>query len=279
MTTTWNVEERHLEYLTYTVEKMEAAGQKPYAVLFTERDSWAGDHTIKTLWKEEFGTLEDILHWFESDPHPTQNVFCEKVTGGVRDSGEQFYAAPCVPVKEDVYIWWNHDELTGEPAPRTVLVDAGYADEDDLADPSAEAWEDMERLSVHSEPLPLTVENLSAYMTEEVFTQYQDERIELIPARQVLEELTGHFAQQTEQDGGEGREAMLLAALSVEKINNAGMITAAIFALIVAAFTLTACFKSKGEAGAITVLGILALAAGVTTIQGAMVAYAVVMQK
>ena len=72
---------------------------------------------------------------------------------------------------------------------------------------------------------------------------------------------------------------MLLAALSVEKINNAGMITAAIFALIVAAFTLTACFKSKGEAGAIIVLGILALAAGVTTIQGALVAYAVVMQK
>lgn len=200
MTTTWNVEERHLENLTYSIKKTEAAGQKPYAVLFTERDSWAWDHTIKTLWKEEFGTLEDILHWFESGPHPTQNAFCEKVTGGVRDSGEQFYAAPCVPVQEDVYIWWNHDELTVEPAPRTVLVDAGYADEEDLADPNAEAWEDMERLAVHSEPLPLTVENLSAYMTEEVFTQYIDERIELIPARQVLEELTEHFAQQAEQD-------------------------------------------------------------------------------
>lgn len=133
MTTTWNVEERHMEYLTYTVEKMEAAGEKPYAVVFTERDSWAWDHTIKTLWKEEFGTLEDILHGFQSDPN-------------------------------------------------------------------AEAWEDMERLTVHSEPLPLTVENLSVYMSEEVFTQYQDERIELIPARQVLEELTEHFAQQTEQD-------------------------------------------------------------------------------
>lgn len=133
MTTTWNVEERHLEYLTYTVEKMEAAGEEPYALIFTERDSWAGDHTIKTLWKEEFGTLEDILHWFQSDP-------------------------------------------------------------------TAEAWEDMERLTVHSEPLPLTVENLTSFMTEEVFTQYQDERIELIPARKVLEELTEHFAQQTEQD-------------------------------------------------------------------------------
>lgn len=190
MTTTWNVEERHLKALTCTVEKMEAAGEKPYAAIFTERDSWAWDHTIKTLWKEEFGTLEDILHWFQSDPHPTQHDFCEKVTGGVRDSGEQLYTAPRVPVKEDVYIWWNHDELTGKPAPRTVLVDSGYA----------EAWEDMERLTVHSEPLPLTVENLSEYMTEEVFTQYQDERIELIPARQVLEELTAHFAQQTEQD-------------------------------------------------------------------------------
>lgn len=72
---------------------------------------------------------------------------------------------------------------------------------------------------------------------------------------------------------------MLLAALSVEKINNAGMIIAAIWALIVAVFTLITCFKNKGEAGAIIAVGIFALAAGVTTIQGAMVAYAVVMQK
>lgn len=200
MTTTWNVEERHLEYLTYTVEKMEAAGEKPYAVVFTERDSWAWDHTIKTLWKEEFGTLEDILHGFEADPHPTQKVFCEKVSGGYRDSGEQLYAAPCVPVGEDVYVWWDHEKVEQAPGTVTVLLDCGYADEEDLADPNAEVWERMDRLTVHSEPLPLTVENLSEYMTEEVFTQYQDERIELIPARELLEELTEHFAQQTEQD-------------------------------------------------------------------------------
>ena len=35
---------------------------------------------------------------------------------------------------------------------------------------------------------------------------------------------------------------MLLAALSVEKINTAGMIVAAIFALIVIVFTLVTCF-------------------------------------
>ena len=200
MTTTWNVEERHLKNLTYAVEKMEAAGEKPYAVIFTERDSWAGDHTIKTLWKEEFGTLEDILHGFETDPHPTKQVFCEKVTGGVRDSGEQLYAAPSVPVKDDVYVWWTHEKIEQAPGTVTVLLDDGYADEDDLNDPNAEAWEDMPRLNVQAEPLPLTVENLSVYMTEEVFTQYQDERIELIPVRKVLEELTEHFAQQAEQD-------------------------------------------------------------------------------
>ena len=194
MTTTWNVEERHLKALTRTVEKMEAAGEKPYAVIFTERDSWAWDHTIKTLWKEEFGTLEDILHWFQSDPKPTQSAFCETISGGYRDSGEQLYAAPCVPVKEDVYVWWNHEDLEQPAGTRTVLMDCGYADEDDLSNPQSEEWEDMERMNVHSEPLPLTVENLSVYMTKEVFTQYQDERIELIPARQVLEELTEHFA-------------------------------------------------------------------------------------
>lgn len=72
---------------------------------------------------------------------------------------------------------------------------------------------------------------------------------------------------------------MLLAALSVETINNARMITAAIFAGIVTIFTLIACFKNKGEEGAIIGVGIFVLAAGVTFIRGAMFACAVVMQK
>lgn len=72
---------------------------------------------------------------------------------------------------------------------------------------------------------------------------------------------------------------MLLAALSVEKINTAGMIIAAIFAGIVIVFTLIACFKNKDEVGVIIGVGIFALAAGVTAIQVAMVACAVVIQK
>lgn len=72
---------------------------------------------------------------------------------------------------------------------------------------------------------------------------------------------------------------MLLAALSVEKINTAGMIIAAIFVLIVIVFTLITCFKNKGDEGSIIAVGIFALAAGVTTIQGAMIACAVAMQK
>lgn len=72
---------------------------------------------------------------------------------------------------------------------------------------------------------------------------------------------------------------MLLAALSVEKINTAGMIVAAIFVLIVAVFTLITCFKYKGEEGSIIGVGIFVLAAGVTFIRGAMFACAVVMQK
>ena len=72
---------------------------------------------------------------------------------------------------------------------------------------------------------------------------------------------------------------MILAALSVEKINTAGMIIAAIFALIVIVFTLRTCFKNKGDEGSIIAVGIFALAAGVTLIQAAMFACAVVMQK
>jgi hypothetical protein len=72
---------------------------------------------------------------------------------------------------------------------------------------------------------------------------------------------------------------MLLAALSVEKINTAGMIVAAIFALIVIVLTFITCFKHKGDEGSIIAVGIFVLAAGVTVIQGAMFACAVVMQK
>lgn len=46
----------------------------------------------------------------------------------------------------------------------------------------------------------VTAKNVLAFARGEVFTVNAPERIELIPARQVLEELTEHFAQQTEQD-------------------------------------------------------------------------------
>lgn len=72
---------------------------------------------------------------------------------------------------------------------------------------------------------------------------------------------------------------MLLAALSVEKINTAGMIVAAIFVLIVIVFTLITCFKHKGDEGSIIAVGIFVLVAGVHLIQVAMFACAVAMQK
>ena len=97
-------------------------------------------------------------------------------------------------------MWWNHEDLEQAPGTRTVLMDCGYADKDDLSDPTAEAWEDMERLNVHSEPLPVTVENVLAYAHHEVFRVNVPERVELIPANEILDDLEEHFAQQTEQD-------------------------------------------------------------------------------
>lgn len=49
----------------------------------------------------------------------------------------------------------------------------------------------------------VTVKNVLAFARGEVFTVNAPERIELIPARQVLEELTKHFAQQTDQNQGD----------------------------------------------------------------------------
>lgn len=196
---TWNVTSRDMPDLIFNVEQMENAGKKVYGLVLTNSIPFTFDGLKKELAGEKFGTLEDILEWLESDPGQVQKPFCETISGGHRDSGEQLYTAPCVPVQDDVYVWWTCEEIEQAPGTATVLLDDGYADEEDLADPNAEAWEDMPRLNVHSEPLPLTVENILAYTHAEVFTMHVPDRIELIPARQVLEELTEHFAQQVEQ--------------------------------------------------------------------------------
>ena len=193
---TWNVTSRDMPDLIFNVEQMENAGKKVYGLVLTNSIPFTFDGLKKELAGEKFGTLEDILEWLESDPGQVQKPFCETISGGHRDSGEQLYTAPCVPVQDDVYVWWTCEEIEQAPGTATVLLDDGYADEEDLADPNAEAWEDMPRLNVHSEPLPLTVENILAYTHAEVFTMHVPERIELIPARQALEELTEHFAQQ-----------------------------------------------------------------------------------
>lgn len=195
---TWNIAADDLEFLRRHLEDLEAGGTPGFGLVLTERVPFTFDSEKKALWGEEIGTLEEILDWLESDPKPTQSAFCETISGGYRDSGERLYTAPCVPVQDDVYVWWNHEEQA--PGTVTVLMDHGDEDEEDLNDPTAEVWEDMERLNVHSEPLPVTVENVLAYAHAEVFNWHVPERIELIPARELLEELTEHFAQQTKQD-------------------------------------------------------------------------------
>lgn len=197
---TWNVAADDLEFLRRHLEDLEAAGTPGFGLILTERVPFTFDSEKKALWGEDIGTLEEILDWLESNPRPGQEEFCETISGGYRDSGEQLYSEPCVPVQEDVYVWWNHDDPSVEPDPRTVLLDDGSADEEDLKDPNSEEWDYMSRLVVHPEPLPVTVENVLAFARGEVFTVNAAERIELIPARELLEELTEHFAQQAEQD-------------------------------------------------------------------------------
>lgn len=97
-----------------------------------------------------------------------------------------------MPLTEDVYIWWQENADQGS---QTVLVDAGYADADELSDPTAEAWESMQRLVVHSAPLPVTAENVLAYAKGEVFTVNSPERIEILSAGEILDELMEHFNQ------------------------------------------------------------------------------------
>lgn len=197
---TWNVTAGDMPDLIFNVEQMENAGKKVYGLVVTESIPFTFDGKEKRLAGEKFGTLEDILEWLESDHGlQTQKPFCETISGGYRDTGERFYAAPCVPVQDDVYVWWNHEYLEQPAGTRTVLMDCGYADEEDLSDPNAEAWDYMERMNVHSEPLPVTVENVLAYAHAEVFSWHVPERVELIPANEILDDLEEHFAQQVEQ--------------------------------------------------------------------------------
>ena len=198
---TWNVTAGDMPDLIFNVEQMENAGKKVYGLVVTESIPFTFDGKEKRLAGEKFGTLEDILEWLESDHGlQTQKPFCETISGGHRDSGEQLYSEPCVPVQEDVYAWWNHEDLEQAAGTRTVLMDHGDEDEEELSDPNAEVWEYMDRLNVHSEPLPVTVENVLAYAHAEVFSWKVPERVELIPANEVLDDLEEHFAQQVEQD-------------------------------------------------------------------------------
>lgn len=182
---TWNVELGDMPHLIYAEDEQEWTGARVYGLVLTNPTTFDGER--KTLCRRKFGTLEKIVRWLESDPQPGQKPFCEKISGGVTDSGEQLYTAPGVPLTEDVYIWWQEEADQGS---QTVLMDA-----DELSDPTAEAWESMERLVVHSEPLPVTVENVLAYAKGGVFTVNSPERIEILSAGEILDELMEHFNQ------------------------------------------------------------------------------------
>ena len=192
---TWNVELGDMPHLIYAEDEQEWTGARVYGLVLTDPIPCTFDGEKKTLCRRKFGTLEKIVRWLESDPQPNQKPFCEKISGGVTDSGEQLYTAPGVPLTEDVYIWWNHEDLEQTSGTRTVLMDCGYADEDDLSNPHSEAWESMERLVVHSEPLLVTVENVLAYAKGGVFTVNSPERIEILAAGEILDELMEHFNQ------------------------------------------------------------------------------------
>lgn len=184
---TWNVELGDMPHLIYAEDEQEWTGARVYGLVLTDPIPRTFDGEKKTLCRRKFGTLEKVVHWLESDPQPGQKPFCEKISGGVTDSGEQLYTAPGVPLTEDVYIWWQEEADQGS---QTVLIDA-----DELSDPTAEAWESMERLIVHSEPLPVTVENVLAYAKGGVFTVNSPERIEILSAGEILDELMEHFNQ------------------------------------------------------------------------------------
>ena len=202
MSTTWNPSARDVEDLTRTTEQLEAEGQQVYALIITEQVPFTFDGEKKTLWCDEVGALDDIASWLEEAPNTSQVTFCEKAPNGVTQQGEQLYAAPGQPLTTDAYIWWQDVEQVEGPKPaRTVLCDTGYADAEDLQDPTSEAWDDMASMKVHDEPLPVTIENLLDYAHHYVFAYNAPDRIEIIPARELIAEVTDWLnEQQADED-------------------------------------------------------------------------------
>lgn len=162
-----------------------------YVLTRTVRDGWKGT-TLEESLIDGYQTLSDILDWLETDPKPSQQTFMEDL----QDSGFTAFSEETKKQLEGPYYRWFTDDgeyWDGEEDTVTALFDSNWkkgdvADEDDL--------EEMEKMTFHTRPLELTVENVLAYARY----VFDDQSLKLVPAKEYLAEMMQEYGY-GEEDG------------------------------------------------------------------------------
>lgn len=170
--------------ITAQVEEIEKNGGKPYALwCYRPAILRMGEFADSNPWLPAqqtylgVGTLEGIISIIEELVTPQIDPFCELVTNGTRASGEKLYAAPGVPLTEDVYMAWSGCPSEVITAPRTVWFDF----EDDEFDP----WGKLDEAT--AEPVAVTRKNVKAYARYALKQEYGAAK--LVPARKFVARL------------------------------------------------------------------------------------------
>lgn len=179
--------------ITAQVEEIEKNGGKPYA-LWCDRPAILrmGEFADSSPWLPAqqtylgVGTLEGIISIIEELVTPFIDPFCELVTNGTRASGEKLYAAPEVPLTEDVYMAWRGCPYEAITAPRTVWYDF----EDDDLDP----WGKLDEAT--AEPVAVTRKNVKKYARYALQQDYGTAK--LVPARKFIARLAKDLGVSTE---------------------------------------------------------------------------------
>lgn len=162
-----------------------------YMLTRTVHDGWK-NITSEELLIDGYQTLSDILDWLETDPKPSQQTFMEDL----QDSGFTAFSEETGQQLEGPYYRWFTDDgqyWDDEDGTVTALFDSNWkkgetADED--------ALEEMEKMTFHTRPLELTVENVLAYARY----VFDDQSVKLIPAQEHLAEKMQEYGY-SEEDG------------------------------------------------------------------------------
>lgn len=172
-----------LHNLTRQVEEIEKTGGEAFALTsFTpamlipveaaDFDPWVPAANIF----HGIGTLEDLVKKAEKNSLHGTDPFCEKVTGGVRRTGEKIYKTPGKLWDSTVWMCWDGgSEFIENP------VTVWHNFEDDEFDP----WGELNEGS--AEEIPVTREALESF-ARHALTRYRGSA-EVVPAREFLAEL------------------------------------------------------------------------------------------